>query len=213
MSRNQKTRISPRTQKIALLGILAAEALALSFLESLIPAVPGLPPGAKPGLANIVTMFTASIMGFWSAMAITVIKSLFALLTRGFTAFCMSFAGGVLSTIAMVLLLKWKKNPFGIIGVSIVSAIMFNAGQLAVACVMVAGTKGLAVTYGPLLLLFGVVAGAITGTILKVVMPALRRESRHFGVGVLKLPEEEKENEKEPKPISVDTRENADHKS
>lgn len=202
MSKQQKNRISPRTQKIALLGILAAEALALSFLESLIPAVPGLPPGAKPGLANIVTMFTASIMGFWSAMAITVVKSLFALLTRGFTAFCMSLAGGVLSTIAMVLLLKWKKNPFGIIGVSIVSAIMFNAGQLAVACVMVAGTKGLAATYGPLLLLFGIIAGAITGTILKLVMPALRKESKHFGVGVLNLPED-----------PVDKREDADHKS
>ena len=123
-------------------------------------------------------------------MAITVIKSLFALITRGFTAFCMSFAGGVLSTIVMVLLLKWKKNPFGIIGISILSAIMFNAGQLGVACIMLTGTKGLAATYGPMLLLFGIIAGALTGTILKVIMPALQRESRHFGVGVLDIPED-----------------------
>ncbi len=179
-----KTRVDPRTRKLALLGILAAQALALAFLENLIPAIPGLPPGAKPGLANIVTMFTASVMGFWSAMAITVIKSLFALITRGFTAFCMSLTGGVLSTIVMVLLLRWKKNPFGILGVSILSAIMFNAGQLAVACIMLYGTKGLVQTYGPLLLLFGIVAGALTGTILKLVLPALEKESRHFGLEI-----------------------------
>ena len=179
-----KTRVDPRTRKLALLGILAAQALALAFLENLIPAIPGLPPGAKPGLANIVTMFTASVMGFWSAMAITVIKSLFALITRGFTAFCMSLTGGVLSTIVMVLLLRWKKNPFGILGVSILSAIMFNAGQLAVACIMLYGTKGLAQTYGPLLLVFGIVAGALTGTILKLVLPALEKESRHFGLEI-----------------------------
>lgn len=179
-----KTRVDPRTRKLALLGILAAQALALAFLENLIPAIPGLPPGAKPGLANIVTMFTASVMGFWSAIAITVIKSLFALITRGFTAFCMSLTGGVLSTIVMVLLLRWKKNPFGILGVSILSAIMFNAGQLAVACIMLYGTKGLAQTYGPLLLVFGIVAGALTGTILKLVLPALEKESRHFGLEI-----------------------------
>lgn len=179
-----KTRVDPRTRKLALLGILAAQALALAFLENLIPAIPGLPPGAKPGLANIVTMFTASVMGFWSAMAITVIKSLFALITRGFTAFCMSLTGGVLSTIVMVLLLRWKKNPFGILGVSILSAIMFNAGQLAVACIMLYGTKGLVQTYGPLLLVFGIIAGALTGTILKLVLPALEKESRYFGLEI-----------------------------
>ena len=179
-----KTRVDPRTRKLALLGILAAQALALAFLENLIPAIPGLPPGAKPGLANIVTMFTASVMGFWSPMAITVIKSLFALITRGFTAFCMSLTGGVLSTIVMVLLLRWKKNPFGILGVSILSAIMFNAGQLAVACIMLYGTKGLVQTYGPLLLVFGIIAGALTGTILKLVLPALEKESRHFGLEI-----------------------------
>ncbi|MBQ9066270.1 MAG: Gx transporter family protein [Clostridia bacterium] len=181
-SRRGKTQVDPRTQKLALLGILAAQALALSFLENLLPAIPGLPPGAKPGLANIVTMFTASIMGFWSAMAITVIKSLFALITRGFTAFCMSLAGGVLSTVVMVLLLRWKKNPFGILGVSIVSAVFFNAGQLGVACLLMAGTKGLVTSYGPLLLLFGILSGTLTGAILRVLLPALQKESRHFGV-------------------------------
>ncbi|MBQ1895476.1 MAG: Gx transporter family protein, partial [Clostridia bacterium] len=104
-----KTNINKKTSFVALLGVLGAEALALSFLENFIPAVPGLPPGAKPGFANIVTMFTASTMGFLPALAITVLKSLFAFVTRGATAGMMSFAGGLLSTIVMVLLLRLKK--------------------------------------------------------------------------------------------------------
>ena len=42
---NGRPNLSPRTRKTALLGMLAAAALALSFLENLIPGLPGLPPG------------------------------------------------------------------------------------------------------------------------------------------------------------------------
>ena len=49
--------IKTRTQKIALLGVLGALALALSAAESfLMPDIAILPPGAKPGLSNIVTI-------------------------------------------------------------------------------------------------------------------------------------------------------------
>lgn len=37
-------------RRVALTGILSAEAIALSALEMMIPPVPFLPPGAKPGL-------------------------------------------------------------------------------------------------------------------------------------------------------------------
>lgn len=176
-----KTNVNKKTSFIALLGVLGAEALALSFLENLIPAIPGLPPGAKPGFSNIVTMFTANAFGFPSALAITVLKSVFAFLSRGATASFMSFAGGLLSTIVMVILLKWKKNPFGIMGVSVMSAIAHNAGQLIVACI-ISGTPALIWGYGPLLLLFAVVTGAITGAILRIVMPALEKQKKALGI-------------------------------
>lgn len=47
---NGRPNLSPRTRKTALLGMLAAAALALSFLENLIPGLPGLPPGGKARL-------------------------------------------------------------------------------------------------------------------------------------------------------------------
>ncbi|NLL63426.1 MAG: Gx transporter family protein [Ruminococcaceae bacterium] len=177
-----KIRIDKKTSYIALMGILGAQALALSFFENLIPAIPGLPPGAKPGFSNIITMFTANTIGFWGAIIITIIKSIFASVTRGLTAGLMSLSGGLLSTIIMVALVNMKKRPFGLMGVSILSAIAHNLGQLIVACI-ISGTAALAVSYGPLLLLFAIITGSITGTILRIVMPALNKQLTQFTKG------------------------------
>ena len=98
------------TRKIALTGIMCALALALSYLETLIPVYPGFPPGAKPGISNIVTMFMAGSSGTPYAFFITIIKGLFAGVTRGFTAMLMSLSGGILSTAAACLLFRFAKN-------------------------------------------------------------------------------------------------------
>ncbi len=170
--------MNKKTQKIALLGILGAQALALSFIESLLPAMPFLPPGVKPGLSNIVTMFAAGTMGFLPALSVTLIKSLFALLTRGVTAFFMSFGGGLLSTVAMTLMIKLVKNKAGFVGVAVVSAICHNLGQLTVSIIVTKTTAF--VYYTPVLLLSGVVMGIITGLVLKAVMPLLTKQSKYF---------------------------------
>ena len=162
------------TRKIALTGIMCALALALYYLETLIPAYPGFPPGAKPGLSNIVTMFMAGSSGTPYAFFITIIKGLFAGVTRGFTAMLMSLSGGILSTAAACLLFRFAKNKLGYIGISIVCAVCHNIGQLAAACI-ISGTASLVVGYGPLLLIFAVVTGLLTGAILKAVMPTLAK--------------------------------------
>ena len=162
------------TRKIALTGIMCALALAFSYLETLIPAYPGFPSGAKPGLSNIVTMFMAGSSGTPYAFFITIIKGLFAGVTRGFTAMMMSLSGGILSTAAACLLFRFAKNKLGYIGISIVCAVCHNIGQLAAACI-ISGTASLVVGYGPLLLIFAVVTGLLTGAILKAVMPTLAK--------------------------------------
>lgn len=165
-------------RKVALLGILGAQALVLSYLENLIPAIPGLPPGAKPGFSNIVTMFTVSSMGLGSALYITVIKAGFAGLTRGATAFFMSLAGGTLSTVTAYFLFRIKSKPFSQVGVGVACAVMHNIGQLAVATV-ITGTVYI-LHYLPFLLLFALVTGTVTGYILKVLMPVLEKQNRLF---------------------------------
>ena len=158
------------TYKITLFAILSAVALTLSFLESLIPVTAFMPVGAKAGFSNIATMFAASSMGFVPASAITLIKALFAGVTRGPTAFLMSLAGGMLSTAAMYFMFRFSKNS-GYMLIGVVSALMHNLGQLAVACALVGSSA--AIGYAPVVILAGIVTGAVTGSVLKAVLPAL----------------------------------------
>ena len=51
-----------KTQEIALSGLLFALAMALSFIEGTL-VIPGLAPGMKLGLANIVVMYALFFMG------------------------------------------------------------------------------------------------------------------------------------------------------
>ena len=73
---------------VAFTGILAALALALSFLEGLLPPLPMMPPGAKLGLSNIATMYAAGSLGLPSALFLAVFKGLFSLMTRGVVGVC-----------------------------------------------------------------------------------------------------------------------------
>ena len=165
-----------KTNKVALLGIFGAVALVLSFLEGmLIPDIPFFPVGAKPGLSNIITMYIAGTMGFPGAIYITMLKALFALITRGATGAFMSFSGGILSTVAVCLLIKYQGRLFSYLGLGIVGAVMHNLGQLVAACI-VSGTFAL-MNYGKYLLIFALVTGTVTGSVLLVLMPRLGKIS------------------------------------
>lgn len=162
------------TKKLSLLGILGAVSLVLGLFESiLLPDIPFLPVGAKPGLSNVVTMYTASIMGFPGAVYITLIKAVFALVTRGTTAGFMSFCGGLLSTAIVCMLIKSRGRIFSFLGIGVAGAVMHNFGQLIAACV-ISGTFAL-LNYGKYLLIFAVITGTVTGSMLLILMPRLSK--------------------------------------
>ena len=159
--------------KTASMGIMGALAIVLGYLESLIPPVPFMPPGAKLGISNIVVMFAAKKFGLAYALVIALIKAGFAGITRGFVAFCMSLAGGILSAVVTYLIINSEKKPFGCIGLGILSAAAHNVGQLIVALVLL-GNKAV-FAYAPYLFLFSLITGALTGTVLKIILPAIER--------------------------------------
>lgn len=163
-----------KTEKIALYGILGALALALSAAEGfLVPALPFLPPGARPGLSNIVTMFAASCVSVPATIYVVLIKAGFAFVTRGVTAFFMSLAGGVLSALTMILLNRFRDKNISLVGLGVASASMHNIGQLIVSLIMT-GTTAM-IGYAPFLLIFGVLTGFVTGSILRAVIPAIEK--------------------------------------
>ena len=162
--------------RLAVTAMLAAVALAMSFFERTLTAGLPLPPGVKPGLGNIAVMFACAAVGLPAALLIVAVKAGFTLLAFGAAAGFLSLCGGLFSTLVLFCLLKIKPGKMTYTGVSAVSAVAHNAGQLIGASLM-AGSA-LYLSWLPVLLVSGVVCGAVTGVILNVLMPALL--SRHF---------------------------------
>lgn len=164
---------------------MCAQAIAISFLEGLIPTSAFLPPGAKLGFSNVVTMFCIETLSFPCALCVVVFKALFALLTRGVTAGIMSFCGGLFSACATYMLMKPKKLDIGYIGIAVCSAVCHNAAQLLVS-VIITGTPAV-VLYAPVLFVSSAATGVLTGVLLKTVMPVLYKQNKIFTKGVENL--------------------------
>lgn len=162
--------MSGKSRKIAVCGLLGALALVLTLLEGMLPPIPGLPPGARPGLSNIVTMFAAGSLGLPYALAIALIKGVFAFLTRGVTAGLMSLSGGLMSTLAMWV--AWKKTRFSLLFTGVCGALAHNAAQL---CIAVLLTGRAALFYIPAMLLLSIVCGLCTGLVLRLLLPLLEK--------------------------------------
>ncbi len=154
------------TIKITRTAMVSAVALVLSAFEMMLPDFPFVMPGMKLGLSNIATMFALSALGLPSALIVCLTKALFALLMRGFTAFLMSLCGGVLSAVAMYVLLKF--NGFGYMGVGIIGAFCHNLGQLLVAFVF---TDSTVFAYFPILSFFSVFTGMVTAFAVYIILP------------------------------------------
>ena len=86
--------------------LLLALAMVLSWLESLI-VFPGLLPGMKVGLTNIVVLFALYRMGLRDAVRISLARALLASMTFGNAySFAYSLAGAALSLAVMAGLKK-----------------------------------------------------------------------------------------------------------
>lgn len=168
-------------RRLTSLSLLFALALVFMFLENMIPPIPTLPPGVKLGLSNIVVMYTLFYFGNKDALFILLLKSAFVFLTRGMISFFMSLSGGLFSIFIMILLLSLKKREVSYIMVSVCAAVAHNFGQLVIASFLMKSTT--VYFYLPVLLLSGIFMGLITGTMLKILMPAMTRlKFDHFSI-------------------------------
>ena len=146
--------------KVAQYGLLIALALALSWLESLLPPL-GVP-GVKLGLPNLVIVFALYRLGAWDAWRLSIVRVLLASALFGSgVSLAYSVAGAVLSLAVMGLLRKTGK--FSPVGVSVAGGVAHNAGQILVAMALLE-TARLA-WYLPVLWISGTVAGVLIGIV------------------------------------------------
>ncbi|MEG2174358.1 MAG: Gx transporter family protein [Oscillospiraceae bacterium] len=162
-------------RRVARLGMLLALALALSFVEASMPALPFFPLGVKLGLSNVITMYSLLFSGGRDAFSIAILKSCFVLLLRGPIGALLSLAGGVLS-LCVMMLLRHTVPSLSDRFVSMAGAIGHNVGQLLLAVPLLGSLYVL--YYLPVMLLAGVAMGLATGLLLKLVMPYLQRMDR-----------------------------------
>lgn len=146
-------------KNVARYALLVALAMVLSWLESLI-VLPGMLPGMKVGLANLVVLFALYRLRLRDAACLSLVRVVLASMTFGNAySFAYSLAGAALS-LAVMAGLK-KLDWFSILGVSIAGGVGHNIGQLLVA-VAVLGTVRLG-WYLPVLLVSGTLAGIVIG--------------------------------------------------
>lgn len=164
-----------KTYRIALTGILAALALALGYLEFLIPFDAAGVPGIKPGFANILIMAAMYLLGAGEAAFVSAVRiALSWLLFGSVTSLIYSLCGGALS-FAVMLILK-KTGKFGYVGVSVGGAASHNIGQLMAAALLLG--SGAVWYYAPVLLAAAAVTGTVNGLLLKAALPAAEKALR-----------------------------------
>lgn len=161
-----------KTSRIARLSLIFALSLILNLLESFITVFITFP-GVKLGLSNLPVMFCLICESFSSSVTLAAVKALFVFLTRGFSAGVLSLAGGVLSVLSMALLLKLSKSKISLTTVSVTGGVVHNAAQLAV-CALLWGTASV-FSLSPILIVSGVVFGAVNAVLLKYTLPHLKR--------------------------------------
>ncbi|GGN61537.1 Gx transporter family protein [Oceanobacillus indicireducens] len=153
-----------RNERLVYISLLAAQAVIIGIVERAIPFPFAFAPGAKLGLANIITimaLYTLPVKDAAKVVGIRVVLT--ALLGGTISTFMYSSAGAIISFIGMWLVKKLGPSRVSLIGVSAAGAILHNVGQLVVAS-FIAQTWTV-LLYLPVLSFIGILAGIAIGII------------------------------------------------
>ena len=162
------------TRKIARMGLLVALSMILSYVESLIPAFVAVP-GVKVGLANIVVIFALYTLGPIEALIVSLLRVILSSFLFGSVlSLLYSLSGALLSLSGMILMKKVK--IFSTTVVSVTGGVLHNVGQILVACLVL--ETDVLLYYLPVLILSGVITGAVIGIIASLVIKRLENNIR-----------------------------------
>lgn len=162
------------TRKLVIMSLLVAVALILSLVENMLP-MPNFVPGAKLGLANIVTMIAVLMLTPYEALVVLMARILLgSIFIGGVSGFLYSLGGGILSFVAMILVLRLLGTKISPVGVSATGAYFHSLGQVLVAAVMIQNLR--IVAYLPVILATSLIAGVFVGFVANnlLEMPIMR---------------------------------------
>ncbi|MCK5847792.1 MAG: Gx transporter family protein [Caldisericia bacterium] len=158
-------------RKVTLFSLLLSIGLILHFLEYYV-SIPFFGFVLKPGLSNIVVLFSIYSLGFKESIVLAITRGLISAFfepSNNIVSISISFGGITLSLLAMFLFYKLNKD--NILLISIFGAIFHNIGQLIVVLFFV--DIEYLLYYLPLLITSGFFGGYITGWIAKLTVKKL----------------------------------------
>lgn len=161
--------MNDKSRKTAWIGMYAAIAVVLSYVEMLLPITIGIP-GAKPGFANIIIVFALYSVGSMPALIINLIRIvIIGMLFGNFVSVAFSICGALVSLTVMLAVKRIK----GIhsLGVSICGGVSHNLGQIGAASVLVRNYS--IFYYLPALMVAGILSGIIIGVVSGLLLKRL----------------------------------------
>lgn len=163
-----------RSLLLARFTALLCLCLGINALESLMFSAITLPvPGVKLGLSNLVILFAVGKNERFTPWVLMFARSfLSALLFGNPSTFFFSLLGGILSVGAMQVTAMLLKHGFTFLTVSVAGSLFFQLGQLLAAIIL----YGIGIVYyAPVLLLSGLITGALIGIVQNCLFVRLKR--------------------------------------
>lgn len=162
-----------KTKKMVFLSLLVSQGLVLHIFESMIP-VPFITPGAKLGLANIVTAVSLYLFGEIETFLVIIVRLLLSSLLGGsISSLLYSISGALFSFIIMVLIKRIGKDKVSLIGVSAAGAVFHNIGQIIMAALIVQNVN--ISLYLPVLTMSGIGTGFFVGLTSRYILNHLNK--------------------------------------
>jgi heptaprenyl diphosphate synthase len=149
-------------RKYVYIALLVAQGVIIGLLERMIPFPFSFAPGAKLGLANLITIVSIFTMRWRDSFLLLWLRLLLTTLLGGtLSTFLYSAAGAVLSYFGMLLIKQLGPKRVSLIGISAAGGLLHNVGQLVVASLIAQSWS--VMLYLPILSSIGILAGFAIG--------------------------------------------------
>ncbi|EPH98270.1 MULTISPECIES: Gx transporter family protein [unclassified Enterococcus] len=151
-----------RLQKLIYISLLVAQGVVIGLIENMIPYPFAFAPGAKLGLANLITLIAIFTMRKRDSFFLLWLRLILTTLLGGtISTFLYSMSGSLLSYFGMLLVKQLGPKRVSIIGISATGGFMHNVGQLAMASLI--AQSWTVMLYLPILSFLGILSGFAIG--------------------------------------------------
>lgn len=158
-----------RVKRLSLDAMLLSAAMTLSYIEAVLPLSLIVPlPGAKLGLANVAVTLCFYMISPVDALIVSLTRVvLTSLLFGNISSFVFSLFGSLLAYGGMWLC-RVLKDKVSFYGISVLCAALHNTGQCIAGALLLYSFS--IFSYLPLLLVFAVIFGLVTGAVITPLM-------------------------------------------